>query len=88
MKFEFIHMPDNTGIGDYTQSGKVIPVSFNGQKGGYTHAMYMRDHAPIAGGREIWGFLKNLADPALRMERHALVSSLDVGSVRIATSTM
>src|SRR5476651_1947190 len=50
VKFEFIRMPDSTGFGDYTESGQVIPVSFNGKKGTYTHAMYLNDEAPIAAG--------------------------------------
>ena len=33
VKFEFIRMPDSTGFGDYTESGQVIPVSFDGRKG-------------------------------------------------------
>lgn len=88
VKYEFIRMPDSTGFGDYTESGQVIPVSFKGQQGGYVHAMYLNDDAPIAGGREIWGFPKKLADPALRVEKDTLVGTLDVGSVRVATGTM
>jgi acetoacetate decarboxylase len=63
VKYEFIKMPDSTstGFGDYTESGQVIPVSFRGQKGGYVHAMYLNDHPPIAGGRELRGFPKKLA---------------------------
>jgi len=34
VKYEFIRMPDSTGFGDYTESGQVIPVSYNGEKGG------------------------------------------------------
>ncbi|MET0225521.1 MAG: acetoacetate decarboxylase, partial [Dokdonella sp.] len=56
VKYEFIRMPDSTGFGDYTESGQVIPVEFDGQAGGYVHAMYLDDEAPIAGGRELWGF--------------------------------
>lgn len=88
VKYEFIRMPDSTGFGDYTESGQVIPVSFRGQKGGYVHSMYLNDDAPIAGGREIWGFPKKLAEPALRVERDTLLGTLDVGSVRVATGTM
>ncbi len=88
VKFEFIRMPDSTGFGDYTESGQVIPVSFNGQHGGYVHSMYLNDEAPIAGGREIWGFPKKLAEPALRVEKETLVGTLDMGSVRVATGTM
>src|SRR5436190_18189498 len=39
VKYEFIRMPDSTGFGDYTETGQVIPVSFRGRKGGYTHAV-------------------------------------------------
>ncbi|MCR8725732.1 acetoacetate decarboxylase [Frigidibacter sp. ROC022] len=88
VKFEFIRMPDSTGFGDYTESGQVIPVTFRGEAGSYTHAMYLNDEAPIAGGREIWGFPKKLADPAIRVEKDTLLGTLDVGSVRIATGTM
>src|SRR3954471_3666950 len=48
VKYEFIRMPDSTGVGDYTESGKVIPVSFRGGKGGYTHCMFLDDDPPIA----------------------------------------
>jgi acetoacetate decarboxylase len=88
VKFEFIRMPDSSGFGDYTESGQVIPVRCNGQTGGYVHAMYLNDEAPIAGGREIWGFPKKFADPALRIEKDTLIGTLDVGSVRVATGTM
>lgn len=88
VKYEFIRMPDSTGFGDYSESGQVIPVSFQGQKGGYVHSMYLNDESPIAGGREIWGFPKKLAEPALRVEKDTLLGTLDVGSVRVATGTM
>src|SRR5579883_472212 len=54
VKYEFIRMPDSTGFGDYTESGQVIPVRFEGEEGAYTHAMYLDDEGPIAGGRELW----------------------------------
>jgi len=88
VKYEFIRMPDSTGFGDYTESGQVIPVSFKGKKGGYTHRMFLNDHPPIAGGREIWGFPKVLAQPTLKAEIDCLVGTLDYGPVRIATGTM
>ena len=88
VKFEFIRMPDSTGFGDYTESGQVIPVSFRGRKGSYTHCMFLNDHPPIAGGRELWGFPKKLASPTLRTETDTLVGTLDYGPVRVATGTM
>ena len=88
VKYEFIRMPDSTGFGDYTESGQVIPVTFEGQAGGYVHSMYLNDEAPIAGGRELWGFRKKLAAPSLTVETDALLGTLDYGSVRVATATM
>ncbi|HEX7775288.1 MAG TPA: acetoacetate decarboxylase [Parvibaculum sp.] len=88
VKFEFIRMPDSTGFGDYTESGQVIPVSFKGTRGGYVHAMYLNDDAPIAGGRELWGFPKKLANPSLTVAVDTLLGTLDYGPVRIATGTM
>jgi len=88
VKYEFIRMPDSTGFGDYTESGQVIPVTFNGKKGAYTHRMFLNDHPPIAGGREIWGFPKVLASPTLHAKTDTLVGTLDYGPVRIATGTM
>ena len=88
VKYEFIRMPDSTGFGDYTESGQVIPVEFEGVAGGYVHSMYLNDEAPIAGGRELWGFPKKLAAPSLTVEKDTLLGTLDYGSVRVATATM
>src|SRR5262245_59121466 len=88
VKFEFIRMPDSTGFGDYTECGQVIPVSFRGRNGSYSHCMFLNDHPPIAGGRELWGFPKKLASPTLHTEIDTLVGTLDYGPVRVATATM
>ncbi|MCL4155478.1 UNVERIFIED_CONTAM: hypothetical protein GTU68_021976, partial [Idotea baltica] len=88
VKYEFIRMPDSTGFGDYTESGQVIPVEYEGRKGGYVHSMYLNDHSPIAGGREIWGFPKKLAEPHMRVEKDTLIGTLDYGSVEVACATM
>jgi acetoacetate decarboxylase len=88
VNYEFIRMPDSTGFGDYTESGQVIPVQYKGQPGNYTHAMYLDDHPPLAGGRELWGFPKKLAQPKLHTEIDTLVGTLDYGPVRVATGTM
>src|ERR1700731_23631 len=85
VKYEFIRMPDSTGFGDYTESGQVIPVSFRGKKGGYSHCMFLNDEGPIAGGRELWGFPKKLANPSLKTEIDMLVGTLDYGPVRVVT---
>ena len=81
-------MPNSTGFGDYTESGQVIPVSFQGRQGGYTHCMFLDDEPPIAGGRELWGFPKKLARPTLHTEIDTLVGTLDYGPVRVATGSI
>lgn len=88
VKYEFIRMPNSTGFGDYTESGQVIPVSFNGKKGGYTHAMFLNDGPPIYGGRELWGFPKKYAQPSLAADKDTLIGTLDYGPLRVATGTM
>ena len=88
VKFEFIRMPDSTGFGDYTESGQVIPVRFEGKDGGYVHAMFLDDEAPIAGGRELWGFPKKLASPKLSVEKDTLQGVLRYGPIPIAVATM
>ena len=92
VKYEFIRMPDSTGFGDYTESGQVIPVQLRTdrgtEQGAYVHAMYLNDHPPIAGGRELWGFPKKLASPQLAYETDTIIGTLDYGKVRVATATM
>jgi acetoacetate decarboxylase len=88
VKYEFIRMPDSTGFGDYTETGQVIPVSYRGRKGGYSLCMFLNDEGPIAGGRELWGFPKKLADVSLKTEIDMLVGTLSYGPVRVVTGTM
>jgi acetoacetate decarboxylase len=50
--------------------------------------MYLNDHPPIAGGRELWGFPKKLASPKFDVEIDTLVGTHDYGMVRVAKATM
>jgi acetoacetate decarboxylase len=88
VKYEFIKMPDSSGLGSYTESGQVVPVRFAGEAGNYTHAMYLDSEAGIASGRELLGFPKVLAQPRLEVRNDALVGTLDYNGVRVATATM
>lgn len=88
VKFEVINMPDSAGFGSYVESGQVIPVTYKGRPGGYVHMMFLNDHPPIAGGRELWGFPKKLADPTFEVVRDTLVGTLDYNGQRVATATM
>lgn len=88
VKYEFIKMPDSSGLGSYTESGQVIPVTFEGKPGSYTHAMYLDSLPAIASGRELLGFPKMLAQPKLEIRNDTLVGTLDYNDVRVATATM
>ena len=88
VNYEFIRMPDSNGFGDYTESGQVIPVEFDGEPGNYVHAMYLDDQPPIAGGRELWGFPKKFAQPSLAVHKETLVGTLDFGPLRVVNATM
>ena len=88
VKYEFIKMPDSSGLGSYAESGQVIPVTFEGETGGYTHAMYLDNLPAIVAGRELLGFPKSLAQPKLELHSDTLVGTLDHSGVRVATATM
>ena len=88
VKYEFIKMPDSTGLGSYTESGQVIPVTLDGEPGAFTHAMYLDNLGAITAGREQLGFPKVLAQPSLEVRGDALVGTLDYNGVRLATATM
>ncbi len=66
----------------------MIPVTYEGKSGGYVHSMFLDDEAPIAAGREIWGFPKKLANVSFKVETDTLLGTLDYGRIRIATGTM
>ena len=52
------------------------------------HAMYLDDEAPIAGGRELWGFPKKLAAPTLTVDKDTLLGVLKYGRVPVAVASM
>ena len=50
--------------------------------------MFLNDGPPIYAGRELWGFPKKYAQPALAADKDTLVGTLDYGQLRVATGTM
>ena len=88
VRFEFMRMAGGTGFGRYAGAAQMIPVILDGEAGSYTHAMFLDVHAPISGGRELWGFPQKLAAPRLEVEHDVLIGTLDYGPKRIATATM
>ncbi|QFY44764.1 acetoacetate decarboxylase [Candidatus Methylospira mobilis] len=86
--YEFIRMPDSSGFGDYTESGVVIPCAYRGEAVNFTAQMYLDCDPPLAGGREIWGFPKKYANPALHVAGDTLTGTLDYAGQRVALGTM
>uniref|UniRef100_UPI0037C50471 acetoacetate decarboxylase n=1 Tax=Sandarakinorhabdus limnophila TaxID=210512 RepID=UPI0037C50471 len=86
--YEWIRMPDSSGFGDYTESGIVIPCTFNGEPINYTAQMYLDDQPPIDGGREIWGFPKKYALPKLEVASDTLTGTLSYAGQSVAMGTM
>ncbi len=87
-KFEIIRMPDSQGFGSYTESGIVIPVTYQGTPGTYCAYMFLDDFPPIAAGREIWGFPKKYAHPELRVIKETLTGRLTYEDETVALATM
>jgi len=86
--FEWINMPDSSGFGAYSESGCVIPCTFNAEPCNFIVAMYLNDEAPIAAGREIWGFPKKNADPKLEVVKDTLTGTLSYCGQSVAIGTM
>ena len=86
--YEWIKMPDSSGFGDYTESGVVIPCTYQGRGISYVAQMYLDDEAPIAAGREIWGFPKKYAYPVMKVASDTLTGTLHYSGQLVAMGTM
>ncbi|MES2503317.1 MAG: acetoacetate decarboxylase [Myxococcota bacterium] len=88
ISFEWINMPDSSGFGSYTESGCVIPCTYKGEACNFVVQMYLDDEAPIAAGREIWGFPKKYAHPKLQIAKDTLTGTLHYAGQPVAIGTM
>jgi len=86
--YEFIRMPDSLGFGNYSESGVVIPCTYEGQPCNFTSQMYLNDHPAVAAGREIWGFPKKHAHPKLEIATDTLTGTLHYAGQLVAMGTM
>lgn len=88
VRFEVMNMGDVGSYGPYVEAGLAIPVTHDGERGEYLHAMYLDNYAATVAGRELSAFPKNMGRPAMRVEDSVLVGTLDVAGERVATATM
>ncbi|WP_431090015.1 acetoacetate decarboxylase [Paenibacillus sp. 8b26] len=89
VSYEWIKMPDSSGLGSYEESGIVIPCTFQGEPCNFVAQMYLDNAPAILGGREIWGFPKKWAKPRLSVEEtETLTGTLHYNNALVATGTM
>ena len=70
------------------RDGQVIPVSFRGRKGGYSHCMFLTTIPQSQVAASSGAFPRSSPSRALKAEIDELVGTLDYGPVRVATATM
>jgi acetoacetate decarboxylase len=88
VRFEVMHMGDVDGFGPYTECGQALTCSFDGEHGEYLHAMYLDNGPATFAGREQSAYPKAFGTPELRVEQGALIGTLTVASLPVATATM
>ncbi|MDP1614259.1 MAG: acetoacetate decarboxylase [Methylococcales bacterium] len=86
--YEFIRMPDSFGLGNYTESGIVIPSKYNNEHVNFVAQMYLDNQAAILAGREVWGFPKKFGKPKLDVFDDTLTGVLEYANVQVAIATM
>jgi acetoacetate decarboxylase len=86
--FEWMRTPDASGFGAYTAAGVVIPSLYKGARHNFIAQMYLDDDAPIAAGREIWGFPQKYAHPELKVVSDTLTGSLSYAGTPVANGSM
>lgn len=87
--YEFIKMPDSSGLGCYEESGVVIPCTFEGEPCNFTAQMYLDNGPAILGGREIWGFPKKWGKPSLKVQdTETLTGTLYYNNILVSMGTM
>jgi acetoacetate decarboxylase len=86
--FDFMRTPDASGFGTYTASALVIPATLKGVRYNFIAQMYLDDDAPIAAGREIWGFPQKYGQPELKVASDTLTGILNYNGLPVANGSM
>jgi acetoacetate decarboxylase len=86
--FEWLRTPDASGFGSFTGAGVVIPCLHKGVRHNFIAQLYLDDDAPIAAGREIWGFPQKYAHPVLKVASDTLTGTLEYSGTPVANGSM
>jgi acetoacetate decarboxylase len=77
-----------SGVGQYNEMILGAPVGFEGKPGNY-YVYLMLDHdAPIAAGREIWGFPKKLGQIKMEEKDGVLISTVERAGITLVRAAM
>lgn len=87
--YEWIKMPDSSGLGSYEESGIVIPCMYKGEAVNFVAQMYLDNGPAILAGREVWGFPKKWGNPLLEVKgTETLTGTLHYNDTLVAVGTM
>ena len=85
---QWLDLPDGEGFGAYSATAQVIPCKLKGDSCNFISQMYVDNCAPLAGGREIWGYPMKHGDPVLKVNSDTITGKLHYADTHIATGTM
>jgi len=63
--------------GSFGEAAVYVQVKFGDAEGDYEPFLYVNNHLPLTGGREIWGFQKKMAEIGLFHEYEAVRGQVD-----------
>jgi len=86
--FEWMRTPDASGFGAYTAAALVIPATLGGTRYNFIAQMYLDNDAPIASGREVWGFPQKYAQPSLKVASDTLTGTMLYSGLPVANGSM
>jgi acetoacetate decarboxylase len=66
------HFDLGTTQGAFSETAIYVQVEYNGIKGDYEPFLYVDNHLPLTGGREIWGYQKKMAEMEMAHEMEAV----------------
>ena len=66
------HFDLGTTQGAFSETAVYVQVKYNGIEGDYEPFLYVDNHLPLTGGREIWGYQKKMAEMQMVHEMEAV----------------
>jgi len=74
-----------TTQGNYNEAALYVMVKYKNYVGTYEPFLYVNTEIPLAGGREIWGFCKKLANISVNFEKEIVRGEVERAKIKIMT---